>query len=189
MITNQFWFELVQEYSTCGSRPYPALNIIGGRRYMKKSSSSNLRMWELLPLLTNKITIPVQHPWFGKVKRKLNRITKIREKNRNIKTHICNIIRTKKIVVEIAWSNMLRGLTNILCSKQPKMTIWVSDTSRAEADRAERGPWTPMTFSKWSLTHLSSRLFFKFDPLKFCFVMTSWSTGWSVRPCDGSNQW
>lgn len=30
---------------------------------MKNSSSLNLRMWELFPLLNNKIMVPVMHPW------------------------------------------------------------------------------------------------------------------------------
>lgn len=41
---------------------YPALKIIGGRRYMKKSSSSNFRTWELWPLLEIKTITPVQSP-------------------------------------------------------------------------------------------------------------------------------
>lgn len=41
---------------------YPALNMIGGRRYMKKSSSLNTRMWDLFPSVVNRIIIPVQRP-------------------------------------------------------------------------------------------------------------------------------
>lgn len=49
------------------SRTYPALNIIGGRRYMKNSSSSNLRMWELFHLVRDKIITPDTHPWWEKI--------------------------------------------------------------------------------------------------------------------------
>lgn len=44
---------------------YPALNIMGGRRYMKNTSSSNIRMRELFPLVMNKIIIPEMHPYQG----------------------------------------------------------------------------------------------------------------------------
>ena len=42
---------------------YPALNIIGGRRYIKKRSSLKTRICELLPPLNSKMTTPVQTPW------------------------------------------------------------------------------------------------------------------------------
>lgn len=41
---------------------YPALKIMGGRRYMKKSSSLNLNMRELVPLFQSKISVPEKHP-------------------------------------------------------------------------------------------------------------------------------
>uniref|UniRef100_A0A2P2KLE2 Sodium/hydrogen exchanger n=1 Tax=Rhizophora mucronata TaxID=61149 RepID=A0A2P2KLE2_RHIMU len=40
----------------------PALNMIGGRRYMKKSSSLNNNMRELLHPVLNRIIIPVKRP-------------------------------------------------------------------------------------------------------------------------------
>ena len=50
----------------------PALNIMGGKRYMKKRSSLNTRRRELFPLLINKITTPVASPcshsrWFNQL--------------------------------------------------------------------------------------------------------------------------
>lgn len=41
---------------------YPALNIIGGRRYMKKRSSLKTKRCELFPPLNSKITTPVHTP-------------------------------------------------------------------------------------------------------------------------------
>lgn len=41
---------------------YPALNMIGGRRYMKKSSSLNSKMSEIFPPVVNRRTIPVHNP-------------------------------------------------------------------------------------------------------------------------------
>ena len=40
----------------------PALNIMGGKRYMKKRSSLKTRRCELFPLLINKMTTPVASP-------------------------------------------------------------------------------------------------------------------------------
>jgi len=41
---------------------YPALNIIGGRRYIKKRSSLKTKRCELFPPLNSKITTPVHTP-------------------------------------------------------------------------------------------------------------------------------
>lgn len=41
---------------------YPALNIIGGRRYMKKISSLKTKTCELFHSVFRRITIPVQRP-------------------------------------------------------------------------------------------------------------------------------
>jgi len=40
----------------------PALNIMGGKRYMKKRSSLKTRRCELFPLLINKMVTPVPSP-------------------------------------------------------------------------------------------------------------------------------
>lgn len=44
-------------------RTYPALNIIGGRRYIKKNSSLNSKILEFFPPELSKITAPVHKPW------------------------------------------------------------------------------------------------------------------------------
>lgn len=41
---------------------YPALNIIGGKRYMKKSSSLNSKIRELPPLVASNRMAPVPNP-------------------------------------------------------------------------------------------------------------------------------
>lgn len=41
---------------------YPALKIIGGRRYMKKRSSLKAKISDLVPPLVNRITTPVHRP-------------------------------------------------------------------------------------------------------------------------------
>lgn len=41
---------------------YPALNMIGGRTYIKKSSSLNRKRRELFPLVISRIISPVQRP-------------------------------------------------------------------------------------------------------------------------------
>lgn len=45
-----------------GEKVYPALNIIGGSKYIKKRSSLKTKRCELLPLLISKITTPVHTP-------------------------------------------------------------------------------------------------------------------------------
>jgi hypothetical protein len=44
------------------NQSYPALNMIGGRRYIKKRSSLNTKTCELFPLVVSRITIPQQRP-------------------------------------------------------------------------------------------------------------------------------
>lgn len=41
---------------------YPALNIMGGKRYIKKRSSLKTNRCEFFPLLINKMTTPVPSP-------------------------------------------------------------------------------------------------------------------------------
>ena len=51
---------------------HPALNIIGGSRYMKKRSSLNTNKCELFPPLIIRITTPVANPY--KLKRDIKQI-------------------------------------------------------------------------------------------------------------------
>jgi len=44
------------------NQTYPALKIMGGRRYIKKRSSLKTKTCELFPLVFSRITIPVQRP-------------------------------------------------------------------------------------------------------------------------------
>lgn len=41
---------------------YPALNIMGGKRYIKKRSSLKTKRCEFFPLLINNMTTPVPSP-------------------------------------------------------------------------------------------------------------------------------
>jgi len=62
------------------NQSYPALNMIGGRKYIKKSSSLHTKMCKLFPSVVSRITIPQQRPC-NQPKRKLstefNNTTKI----------------------------------------------------------------------------------------------------------------
>lgn len=49
-------------FGTAKLQPYPALNIIGGKRYMKKSSSSNSKILELTPFVASNRIVPVPKP-------------------------------------------------------------------------------------------------------------------------------
>lgn len=45
-----------------GNETYPALNIMGGKRYIKNRSSLKTKRCELFPSLMSKITTPVHIP-------------------------------------------------------------------------------------------------------------------------------
>lgn len=53
---------------------YPALNIIGGRRYMKKRSSLKTNILELFPCDVNRIIVPLSNPCNQNIKSQKNTI-------------------------------------------------------------------------------------------------------------------
>jgi hypothetical protein len=56
------------------NQSYPALNMIGGRRYIKKNSSLNTKTCELFPLVVSRITIPQQRPCNQPPKKNIHRV-------------------------------------------------------------------------------------------------------------------
>lgn len=58
----EFFFLLKIQQRSITQQTHPALNMIGGKRYIKNRSSLKTNRCELLPPLISKITTPVQRP-------------------------------------------------------------------------------------------------------------------------------